>query len=174
MGILRRGQGAYLRRQGRYCAGRGTSILEQSAMGEAPDRWGVCGFRLAAGGVGKAFLLITRGDHRYIGKKALNVMVASRRSQVTCFPFHIFPPGSRPNRWFALSCVPTRPPCEPAGTGFTPGPAWRGRNTSELIGTPRISRHQGRCLIRFITHRREDKLRDRSGIQGLLNGPQRP
>ena len=32
------------------------------------------GFRLAAGGVGGAFHLMTRGDHRYLGKESLKVV----------------------------------------------------------------------------------------------------
>ena len=34
----------------------------------------VCGFCLAAGRVGKDFPLITRGDHRYLGKESLKVV----------------------------------------------------------------------------------------------------
>ena len=38
-------------------------------------------------------------------------------------PVLYLPPGSARPVVCALSYVPTRPPCGPAGTGFTPGPA---------------------------------------------------
>ena len=114
-------------------------------------------FRLAACGVWGTFHLMTRGDHRYLGKESLKVVVASRRSQVTRSPFLYIPPRV-PLETVVRTLVRTYAPLHVsrARTGFTPGPAWRGRNTSESIGTPEISQHQGRCRIRFITHRRDD------------------
>ena len=133
----------------------------------------MCGFRLAAGGVGRAFPLITRGDHCYLGKMSLFVMVASRCPQNKFAQFCISPSGLRPSGGLHSRTYLRDLHVNQLGRALPWGQLVQ-RNTPKLFGN-RDSRD-----IRVDDSSTSSPTGARTncvtevGSDGLLNGPQRP